>query len=128
MMGRSIAAVVAGFLLGTVLALGAEFAMLVLFHREPVNDSDREPTLLVILLLTTNASAAAGGYFAGWVAIRRALVHAVVLGGLGLLIMVGLTITYWINEPFWYHVYSLAFILPATATGGWLYARQRAVA
>ena len=100
-MGRSIAAIVAGFLLAVALAFGAQFALLVLFHREPVNDSDREPTLLVILLLTTNASAAVGGYFAGWVAIRRPLVHAAVLGVVCLLGVIGLTITYWINEPFW---------------------------
>ena len=69
-----------------------------------------------------------GGYFAGWVAIRRPRVHALVLGFCCLLAMIGLTITYWINEPFWYHVFSLAFILPAAATGGWLYGRQQAVA
>ena len=127
-MGRSIAAIVAGFLLAVVLTFGCEFALMVLFHREPVNDSHREPTLLVILLLTTSASAAVGGYFAGWIAVRRPLAHAVVLGCLCLLGMVGLTITYWVNEPFWYHVGSLAFILPATVVGGWMYGRQQAVA
>ena len=127
-MARSIAAIVAGFLLAVVLAFGLQFGMMVLFHREPVNDSDREPTLLVILLLTTNASVAVGGYFAGWIAVRRPLAHAIVLGGLCLLGMVGLTITYWVNEPFWYHVWTLAFILPAAGIGGWLYGRQQAVA
>ena len=119
---------VAGFLLAAVLAFGLQFVLVVLFHREPVNDSHREPTLLVILLLTTNAAAAVGGYFAGWVAVRRPRAHAAVLGVLCLLAMVGLTISYWINEPFWYHVSSLALILPATVGGGWAYARQRAVA
>ena len=128
MIGRSIVAVVAGFLLAVVLAFGTEFALMTLFHREPVNDSDREPTLLVILLFTTNASAAVGGYFAGWVAIRRPLAHALVLGLLGLLVSIPLNVTYWSNEPAWYHVGNLLLVLPATAIGGWMYARQRAVA
>ena len=124
-MGRSIVAVVAGFLLTVVLAFGAQFVLMTLFHREPVNDSDREPTMLFMLLLTTNAAAAVGGYLADWVAIRRPLAHALVLGVLGLLGSVLLTITYWSNEPAWYHVSALALVLPATGLGGWMYARQR---
>ena len=128
MIGRSIAAIVTGFMLTVVLAFGIQFLMMVLFHREPVNDSDREPTLLVILLFSTNASAAVGGYLAGLIAIRRPLAHALVLGVVGLLATVPLTITYWNNEATWYHVCALAFILPATGVGGWLRARQQAVA
>ena len=127
-MGRSIVAVVAGFLLAVVLACGAGFVLITLFHREPVNDSDREPTMLVILLFTTNASAAAGGYLAGWVAVRRPLAHAVALGIVGLLSSIPLAVAYWGNEPAWYHVGNLLLILPAAAVGGWMRARQAAVA
>ena len=119
---------IAGFLLAVVLAFGAEFALITLFHREPVNDSDREPTMLVILLFTTNAAAAVGGYLAGWVAIRRPLVHATVLGVVALLSSIPLVVTHWGNEPAWYHISNLLLVLPATAVGGWMRARQVAVA
>lgn len=127
-MWRSVAAVVAGFLLAVVLAFGAEFALITLFHREPVNDSDREPTMLLILLLTTNAAVAVGGYFAAWVAVRRPRTHALILGALCLLASVPLVTTHWVNEPAWYYVGNLALVLPAATIGGWMYARQQAVA
>ena len=119
---------VVGFLLTIVLALGTDFALLTLFHREPINDFDRESLLLILLLITTNASAAVGGYTAGLVAGRRPLAHALVLGVLGLLASFPLALAQWRNEPVWYHVAALALIVPVTAVGGWVCARQQAVA
>ena len=125
---RSVAAIFLGFLLTVVLVFGVEFTLIPLFHREPVNDSNREPIMLVILLVTTSSCAAVGGYTAGQVADLRPQAHALVLGVLLLLGDLGLAFTYWRNEPAWYHVGVLALILPATVIGGWMSARQQAVA
>ncbi len=119
---------VVGFLLTVVLALGTDFALLTLFHREPVNDFDRESLLLILLLITTNASAAVGGYTAGVVAGRRPLAHALVLGVFGLLVSIPPTLTQWRYEPVWYHLAALVLIVPAAAAGGWVCARQQPVA
>ena len=117
-----------GFLLAVVLAAGVEFALLTLFHREPINDFDRESLLLILLLITTNASAAVGGYSAGLVAGRRPLAHALVLGLLSLLAILPPTLAQWRNESAWYYVTLWVLIVPATALGGWVCARQQAVA
>ena len=84
--------------------------------------------MLMILLCTTASCAAMGGYAAGQVVGRRPLAHALVLGVFLLLGSITLALTYWRNEPPWYHIGTLALILPATAVGGWLCARQQAVA
>ena len=125
---RSIAAVLVGFLLTVVLAFGVEFALITLFHREPVNDSNREPIMLLILIVTTSSCAAVGAYAAGMVVGTRPQAHALVLGVLLLLGDLGLALTYWRNEPVWYHVGVLALLVPAAAVGGWMCARQQAVA
>ena len=127
-MWRSIGAVAVGFLLAVVLAFGVEFALLTLFHREPINDYDRESLLLILLLFTTNTSVAVGGYTAGVVAGRWPLGHALVLGFLGLLVSFPPTLAQWRNEPVWYHAAALLLIVPAAAVGGWVCARQQAVA
>ena len=118
---RSIAALVVGFLSAVVLAFGAEFTLITIFHREPVNDSDREPIMLFILLVTTAASAAVGGYSAASVAGRRPRTPALGLGALILLADIPLALTYWRNEPSWYFVGVLSLLLPATALGGWMF-------
>ena len=125
---RSIGAVVIGFLLTVVLAFGTEFALITLFHREPFNDFDREPIMLVILLFTTTGSVAMGGYAAGQVAVGRPQAHALVMGVLLLLGDLLLALTYWRNEAAWYYVGTLALILPAATIGGWVSDRQQAVA
>ena len=117
-----------GFLLTVVLAFGVEFALLTLFHREPVNDFDRESLLLILLLLTASASTAVGGYSTGLVAGYRPLAHALVLGLLVLLASIPPILAQWRNESAWYYVTLWVLIVPATALGGWVCARQQAVA
>jgi hypothetical protein len=124
-MGRSIGAVVAGFLLWTVLWLG--FGLVVramlpgaMAPGQPVTSTGM---LLGYIVWSVLISAAAGYVCAavrGPRPMKAVWVLALILLAVGLAVEVG----GWALTPVWYHLVFLTLLVPATVWGGGVRARR----
>jgi hypothetical protein len=124
-MVRSIIAVVVGFLVIGLLAMGADYALQRVIPGA-VDGGGRMTS--APLLLLTELYVFAFAVFGCWLAARLApsqpLQHALVLGALGLAFNVVGTIARWDDAPAWYHVIALLLVMPAAWVGGRLRERQ----
>jgi hypothetical protein len=126
-MGRSVLAIVAGFVVIAVLALGTD--MVLRAARPDIMDAngrvDSAPWLVAILTYVF-VYAVFGCWLAARLAPNGPMRHAMILGLLGLAFNVMGTIANWNTAPAWFHVVALALVLPAAWLGGWLRERQLA--
>jgi len=131
---KSIGAVLAGFLAGAVLSLGTD----VLLHAVRVFPPWDQPASDALLLLATayrTVYSVAGSYITARLAPNRPLLHALVLGVLGLAVSIAGTVVTWNKGPafgpHWYPVALVVLAMPQCWAGGKLYQMQlraRAVA
>lgn len=116
---RSILAVVAGSVVWMVVALGLDFLLISMFPHWADSRGRVEsiPVLFLMLSYSTGTEVLAG-YVTGWVARRREVMHALVLGLLQFAMGIVATIKMWDTAPAWWHVAILALVVPATVAGG----------
>jgi hypothetical protein len=116
---RSIAAVLFGFLLIGALSIGAD---VVLRQAMPAafDAAGRVEGVAVLLLMMgyVGLFAITGCYLTARLAPRRPMLHALVLGALGLAFNVAGSAALWETAPVWYHVASLALVMPYAWIGG----------
>lgn len=119
--GRSLGAVVAGFIVWSILwiASGQISLALVPDAYDEKGMSSNVGVLLTFLLLSVVFSIVSGWITAA-VASGRAVAHAIWLGVLLLVFGLGVQISYWNDMPLWYHLPFLALLLPAAVLGGWI--------
>jgi len=126
-MGRSIAAVVVGFVLIGALSVGADA---LLFQLVPeAFDADRRLTstpLLLLTLLYVGAFATAGCYLCARLAPSRPMRHALILGALGLLMSAVVVSQTWNETPAWYNLVGLATTMVWGYLGGLMRERELA--
>jgi hypothetical protein len=124
-MGKSIIAIVAGFVVIALLSLGTD-ALLHAAMPQIFSATGRMES--VFWLLVTEVYVFVFAVFGCWLAARLApshpMRHAMILGLLGLAFNVIGTIALWDEMPAWYHVVALALVLPAAWLGGWIRERQ----
>lgn len=124
---RSIGAVVVGFLVIGALAGGTTAALPGLL---PAMFGPGGRVDSVALLLAMQAYVVLFATFGCWLTARlapsRPMLHALVLGGLGLAFNVWGSVASWDLYPTWYHALGLSLTLPAAWLGGWIRERQRA--
>lgn len=125
---RSIGAIVAGFLVTSVLALTADAVTIML-----VPDMMREgrvngPGILLVMLAYSALSAIAGGYVSARLAPTRPMLHAMILGGIALALSILATAMFWSAGPVWYHVAAVGLVLPSAWLGGTLAESRRSKA
>jgi hypothetical protein len=124
-MGRSIAAVVIGFIVIGVLAFGTDAVLRAAMPGAfTAGGGTNDPALLLGMLAYVTLYAVAGCYLAARLAPRRPMAHAMVLGLLGLVFNVAGTVKLWDTAPAWYHVTALLLVLPSAWLGGWLRERE----
>lgn len=124
-MGRSIAAVVIGFVLIAALAFGTDAALrAALPNSFTPEGGTSDPGLLLLTLAYVTLFAVAGCYLAARLAPRRPMAHALVLGALGFVFNIAGTIAMWDSAPAWYHMVALALVMPSAWLGGWLRERE----
>lgn len=123
-MGRSIAAVVIGFIVIGVLAVGTDAAVMAALPGYFAGGRLTDPGLLLLTLAYVTLFAVAGCYLTARLAPRRPMAHALVLGVLGLLFNIAGTMARWETAPAWYHVVALALVMPSAWLGGWLRERE----
>lgn len=125
-MVRSITAVLAGLSLIMVLSFAADVAVPILLPRAFAGPEAGGATGVLLLTLTYVAFAtAAGGYLTAYLAAEHPARHALVLGGLGLVLVAAGTAFTWMSAPVWYHFLSLAFVVPFAWLGAYLRERPR---
>jgi hypothetical protein len=124
-MGRSIAAVVIGFVVIGALAFGADAILRATVPGAfTANGRMEDPAMLLFVLGYVTLFAVAGCYLTARLAPRRPMAHALVLGLLGLCFNVVGTMAQWDHAPAWYHVLALALVMPSAWLGGWLRERE----
>lgn len=126
-MVRSIAAVVAGFFLIPLL----NFATLAILARvAPDTFPAGQPVTSTAALLLTCAYVAAFGiggcYLTARLAPSRPLLHALIVGALGLAISIPVALQNWADAPAWFNVYNLLAVMPYAWLGGRLRERELA--
>ncbi|MFL5582219.1 MAG: hypothetical protein ACJ8AO_17770 [Gemmatimonadaceae bacterium] len=123
---RSVGAVVLGFVLIGALSIGTD-GLLIKVIAPGLFDA-RGVTTSVPMLLLTQAYVGVYAVFGCWLAARlaptRPMLHALVLGGLGLVLNVVGTIQRWDYAPVWYHALALALVMPYAWAGGRIRERQ----
>jgi hypothetical protein len=119
--GRSILAVVTGFLVIGVLAFGTGAVVKSTLPGAYAPDGIRMVSTSVLIL--TQVYVIVYAVFGCWLAARmapsRPMAHALALGVLGLAFnLVGGTMTGWSEGPAWYYVVALLLVMPAAWLGG----------
>lgn len=124
-MSRSILAIAFGFVFIAVLSIGADRVLKSTMPAafSPAGRVDSVPVLLVIIGYVFVFSMT-GCYLTARFAPDRPLQHALVVGLLGLVLSVAGTVVFWESAPAWYHLTSIALVLPAAWLGGRLRAMQ----
>ncbi len=126
---RSVVAVLAGFIVASVVMMAVEFANGHLFHpdlaRAAEGVTDRESlralleqapvTALLVVVAGWILGAVAGGWIAARLATRARLGHGLTLGVL--LTMAGVASNLMLPPPLWFWVVSLPVFLPAVYLG-----------
>lgn len=118
-MPRSIAAVLAGFVLIAALSLGADAVLKQAIPTafDAAGRTDSVPVLLLVMGYV-GLFAVSGCYLTARLAPRRPMLHALVLGTLGLAFNVAGTAAMWDTAPAWFHVASLLLVMPYAWVGG----------
>jgi hypothetical protein len=131
---KSIGAVLAGILVGAVLSLGTD-VVLHAAHVFPPWDQPASDALLLLATVYRTVYSIAGSYVTAWLAPNRPMLHALVLGALGLVVCVVGAVVTWNKGPafgpHWYPVALIVLAMPQCWLGGKLYEMQlraRAVA
>ena len=122
---KSIWALIAGFLLLMVLSIGADILLRAFF---PKAFSPSGAVQSWFAAITTICYAAAFGALSSYLTARlaggRPVMHAMVLGGVVLLVVVAELAGSWHSAPAWFNLCFLAIILPSAYLGGFIRARQ----
>jgi hypothetical protein len=126
--GRGAVALLGGFLTVAVLSIGVDVVM----HATGIFAPPGEPmagALWLLALAYRSLFGVAGGYVTARLAPDRPMVHALVLGAIGLIPSTLGAIATWDAGPGygprWFPLGIVASSLPCAWLGGWLYARGR---
>ena len=124
-MGRSIVAIAAGFFFIMILSFGMD-AILRVAVPDAFDAAGRTDSagMLVFSLLYVGVFAITGCYIAARLAPSHPMRHALILGGLGLILNIAGSIAMWNSAPAWYHIIAIALVMPYAWLGGWLRERQ----
>ena len=122
---RSIVAVVVGFLVIGVLAMGTD-AILRSSVPGIFGPGGRVESVpwLVAMQLYVFVYAVFGCWLTARLAPDRPMRHALILGVLGLVFNVAGSVAMWNTAPVWYHVVAIALVMPAAWVGGRIRERQ----
>lgn len=125
-MGRSILAVIAGFVATVVLSVACDAIVRVAMPGAfGVDGRSPGPAMMAFGVLYTLAAAAAGGYLAAVIARRAELLHALLLGTLGALATLIVIALAPVAERTAGQFVAAMLVIPATALGGWLRTLRR---
>jgi hypothetical protein len=128
--GKSVAAVVAGALVGIILSVSSDGVLHLLGVFPPLGQPAADGPLMLATAYRT-VYGVAGAYITARLAPYRPMMHALFLGGLGMLASIAGAAATWNRMdafgPRWYPVALIILAIPTAWAGGHLYvARMRA--
>ena len=123
---RSILAVVAGFLVIGLLAVGTDLAVIRAFPAHfDAKGGTTNPAFLALALAYVGVYATFGCWLAARLAPSHPMRHALVLGARGLAFNVAGSMARWETAPvLWYHALGLGTTMLWAWLGGWIRERQ----
>lgn len=118
--GKSIRAVIAGFLTVVLLSVATDFILETLGFFPPQSEPAAYTAgLLLIALLYRCAYTVAGGYISARLAPDRPMRHAIILGVVGIIAgMIGVAVSWNLTPHHWYPIALVVTALPCTWLGG----------
>ena len=127
-LGRSVGAVVAGFLSVVVLSLATDQLLHILKVYPPWGEPMYSTGLLLLALAYRTVYGALGSTIAAWLAPSGPMRHALILGVVGVVVaLAGAIATIPMNlGPAWYPIALVLVTLPAAWVGGALYRARNA--
>ena len=125
-MGRSILALIAGFVATIVVSVACDGLMrLVAPGAFGADGRTPGPAMTAFGVFYTLVSAAVGGYLAALIARRAEVMHALVLGTLGAVATLIIILAVPSTQRTTGQLVSAMLVIPVTTLGGWLRARSR---
>lgn len=123
--GRSIGAVLAGFVAVVALSIGTDMALVAAGIFPPLTQPAAFSTgLLLLATVYRSAYSVAGSYLAARLALDRPMGHAVALGVLGLAVSIVGAVVMREAGPAWYPLALIVLSLPCAWLGGLLHGRR----
>lgn len=123
--GRSIAAVFAGFIAVVVLSLATDQVFHSLGVYPPWDQPMTDTGLLLLALTYRTIYGILGSFIAAWLAPRAPMTHALVLGAIGFVLAILGAVAMWHFGAHWYPISLILTALPGAWIGGRLQGRLR---
>ena len=118
-MFRSFLAILAGFLVWSILWVGSNAAITAAFPTHFAEDGSTQSTgILALLLFDSVLFSLIAGWLTAKLAHRKELGHALGLGLALLAVGIAVQLQYWDVMPLWYHLIFLVMLLPMAWVGG----------
>jgi hypothetical protein len=125
-MGRSILALLAGFVSEPLLVIAADWVYGRIHPGVISPEGLVYGSAAVIVLIYVQIINAISGYITGSIAPKNPVGHALILGIIGFALCVFVSTRHWHVEPHWYLLGGIVFAIPSTTLGGYLARRQPA--
>ena len=125
-MGRSILALLAGFIAEPLLVIAADLLYSRINSHAFTSDGLVFGTAAGVVLIYVQIINAISGYITGRIAPRNPVGHALILGVIGFILCVIVSWKRWGLEPHWFLLGSIVLAIPSTVLGGYLARRQPA--
>lgn len=127
-MGRSILAIVGGFVLAGALNVGTNTVLsrVVPEMVPPPGTPNTNTEALVVICAYVALYGILGCYVTARLAPSRPLLHTLIVGGLALAMSIPATIAVWNGTPAWFNVYNLLAVMPYAYIGGRIRERELA--
>jgi peptidoglycan/LPS O-acetylase OafA/YrhL len=125
-MGRSILAIVVGFVLTGALNVGTQMLLSGMAPETfpAAGTPNFDTTSLILISAYVALYGILGCYVTARLAPSRPLLHALVMGALALVMSIAMTIPAWSNAPAWFNVYNLLAVMPYAYLGGRIRERE----
>ena len=117
-MGKSIWAVVAGFLTVVILSTLTDFLLESLKIFTPIGQGPMATWMLVVAFIYRSIYTVLGGYITARLAPNRPMRHAIILGIIGIAAGAVGVVVGWNLSEHWYPIALVVFALPCTWLGG----------
>jgi len=125
-MGRSILALLAGFIAEPVLVIAVDLIYSRIDPHAFTSDGLVVGTAAAIVLIYVQIINAISGYITGRIAPRNPVGHAFILGAIGFVLCVIVSWKRWSLEPHWFLIGTIVLAIPSTVLGGYLARRPPA--
>jgi hypothetical protein len=127
-MGRSILAIVVGFVLTGALNVGTNTVLSRVAPDmvPPPGTPNTNTAALLVICAYVALFGILGCYVTARLAPSRPLLHALIMGGLALAMSIPVTLSVWNDAPAWFNVYNLLAVMPYAYIGGTIRERDLA--